>query len=986
MKNYFRFIVPFLIFFIIFSTFNCTFYTKAASNAQPNLEYTTLTLVSNYSNETKINLYKRVDTESDNLFVSITDLRKLTKCEATFLRSNSKKITGIRITQGIRKIEIDIEKGILSEFGKKYPITVVHKTNYYLPAIPILKYLGADSYVENDTLHAIMPPTTLWDAMNFNAKNIQWTDEAWMKAHGGERSAKFSLAIDIIMDQLNPLNNQTLFGSAKKNSEKYIKDAFYNFFDVNMYSYSSASKALKVDTNNVENYIFNLIKTDELAIDKLKLIDKSEKEIIEYLEMKISELLKKQGHHLGKGEYEYLHSICKDASRKSVAKIKLENLNKKDRFGKDVFENSFDFACMAVDIYASTTTLMQYCNDSIDVLNSVFSDETAKTAGLKYRDKDISNVANDLYHTLSSKKRVYMTSIADGLLDYLDNKLIDFSEDFVFKNLIGENIGYWFGYFKIGACVASLIMYDEMEAYHADVVSAYLVGLQQYSANVYIGLVEKAEKENFTNEETLVLMRDSLLFFCRSSIAINECLKKNCKAFGGKNKKEAIEWLDERSNIAAYRTYLLTTCSTAPLEEFVDKNADNSSGASGTKVPISSASRFTVLVLDPTGTYTISSGWFGTNTVTVGSPLSTVKEAASSFVEQTLNENADNYIAVVSCTRDWNKITEFSNDKAELKRAINSIQELDDKLSFDINESLKTADRLLSQVKAKKDAKKNLVVFSGCMPCSGEHSPSGHYVESDYEYYVSETGIMVYEFANIAYNTAERLKEKGYNIYTLGCYTNLNEHPESYAFAQRFMEDIQNRGYYNAERPEDLKFFFNDVSDMINGKNYILIKIACPVDVTVSYGGEVLSSKENGMNKRTSFGSLSFAGENDEVKVVRLRTDNKYKIVINGTGEGEMNYSVQYPNEDGEYVDCRVFPSVKIYPTSIITSDVDYKSKKTRIDVDDNGDGRTDISYAARENEMATEVKDRSTAVVFVSIIIIAVCGYLILRLKKKKA
>ncbi len=63
---------------------------------------------------------------------------------------------------------------------------------------------------------------------------------------------------------------------------------------------------------------------------------------------------------------------------------------------------------------------------------------------------------------------------------------------------------------------------------------------------------------------------------------------------------------------------------------------------------------------------------------------------------------------------------------------------------------------------------------------------------------------------------------------------------------------------------DDLVFFFEDMADQINGQKYIYIRIACPVDVTVSYNGENLCSAEKKLNLRTDFGTLTFEENEDK--------------------------------------------------------------------------------------------------------------------------
>lgn len=153
------------------------------------------------------------------------------------------------------------------------------------------------------------------------------------------------------------------------------------------------------------------------------------------------------------------------------------------------------------------------------------------------------------------------------------------------------------------------------------------------------------------------------------------------------------------------------------------------------------------------------------------------------------------------------------------------------------------------------------------------------------------------------------------------------------------------------------------MADQINGQKYIYVRIACPVDVFVSYNGEILSSSEKDLNLRTSFGTLSFEesesdlyeAEKDEVKVLRLKEGADYNLQIVGTGRGIMNYTIGFMNEDGNYSDFRNFENIKITKKTIIDT-VATVSDESILNIDEDGDGRYDLKYRAEENGYGEEV------------------------------
>ena len=73
--------------------------------------------------------------------------------------------------------------------------------------------------------------------------------------------------------------------------------------------------------------------------------------------------------------------------------------------------------------------------------------------------------------------------------------------------------------------------------------------------------------------------------------------------------------------------------------------------------------------------------------------------------------------------------------------------------------------------------------------------------------------------------------------------------------AQALMEGIASSGCHDeVADANDLVFFFGDIADQLNGQKYIYVRIACPVDVTVSHDGEMLNSSEENLCVRTDFG------------------------------------------------------------------------------------------------------------------------------------
>ncbi|MCL2287523.1 MAG: VWA domain-containing protein [Firmicutes bacterium] len=122
----------------------------------------------------------------------------------------------------------------------------------------------------------------------------------------------------------------------------------------------------------------------------------------------------------------------------------------------------------------------------------------------------------------------------------------------------------------------------------------------------------------------------------------------------------------------------------------------------------------------------------------------------------------------------------------------------------------------------------------------------------------------------------------------------------------------------------------------------VVIRIASPVQTTIRFGDEVLSSKEAYFNRVTSFGSLHFIGPDGSVELFALATDKIYDVLIAGTGYGTMTYSIAFYDTNGDFVEERIFVDVPITYDTIITTNTG-QSVQTTLNVDTNGDGVYDF-------------------------------------------
>lgn len=375
-----------------------------------------------------------------------------------------------------------------------------------------------------------------------------------------------------------------------------------------------------------------------------------------------------------------------------------------------------------------------------------------------------------------------------------------------------------------------------------------------------------------------------------------------------------------------------------------------------------SKEREVVLVLDVSGSMN-------------GEPITQTKLSAQKFVKTVLGEAPATRISVVTYSSSANTLIESSSKKSGL---VSTIGGLSSGGGTNIYDGLQRADDILERSKAPK---KQIVLMSDGYPNEGK-SENGSYAQPCIDY-------------------ADDLKSKDVLIYSLGFFHSLSGSERDECSA--LMSAIATPGYYfEVGSAADVQFVFDDLADQVSGGNYIYIRIACPVDVLVKFNNQILSSASKTFNTRTDFGTLTFDSENedekdddddssskkkkkdddeqdtdkdkekgstsskkDEVKILRLKDGAEYEICITGTGKGKMDYSISYPNEDGDYTDVRKFKGVPITKDTTIATNT-AKGEETELNVDSDGDGVFDMVYTAKEDSKAVLQNSKVKTIVII--------------------
>ena len=457
--------------------------------------------------------------------------------------------------------------------------------------------------------------------------------------------------------------------------------------------------------------------------------------------------------------------------------------------------------------------------------------------------------------------------------------------------------------------------------------------VKTYSDVFYRGFLYSNKKEQ---EKALQKVKDSMVMQLKSTLTIRENLMNSGKVdqsyrddLKGTNKKlakllskvesckltgpnmfdasqtEDLSWMEKEGEIQSVKN-------TTESRNNTKKNASSTSSINSTTAD--SSERSIALVLD-------------TSSSMEGTPLDETKKAAQNFINVVGQKQAKT--GIVQYNLDSEIVSGLTQNTSELS---SDIDQLYAQGSTNMEAGLQDAYDLLQN----SNSKKKMIVLM-----------------SDGEPNVGKEGDELIEYAN-------EIKKEGVQIYTLGFFESLTDKSEQ----QNLLEQIASEGcHYEVDKAKDLKFFFGDIADQLNGQKYIYVKIACPVDVKIEYNNETLSTNTDEQSARTSFGTLIYQ-ENDgtenegdtdgSIKVLRLKDNDSYDINISGYDIGTMNYTIGFMNDDGSYDDFRTFKNIAISKTTKVDT-VAKSQGDTIVNVDHDGDGKYDVRYKAGKNEEGKE-------------------------------
>lgn len=298
--------------------------------------------------------------------------------------------------------------------------------------------------------------------------------------------------------------------------------------------------------------------------------------------------------------------------------------------------------------------------------------------------------------------------------------------------------------------------------------------------------------------------------------------------------------------------------------------------------------------------------------------------------------------------------------------------------STNIEDALKKSAKMLEGAKGSKA----IVLMSDGMPNCGKQDAE------------------LVEYAN-------ELKREGITLYTVGFFNDLTG--SELSSAQGLMERLASDDYHFEATSGNVEEFFAQIAEQLSGTRYTLIRVACPVDVTVVSDGEVLSSASD-QTLTSSFGSVTLTSvgdgstsessqadggdesdTSDKVKIVRIKQGSDFEVYVNGTGKGTMDYSISYMGADGKFTDERSFSGVPVSKGALIQSST-AQTDSTTLDIDSDGDGVVDERWRTTATGSVTKVAPSDVAAHRMTALVVGVgtltllVGVVEYRLRRRRA
>lgn len=496
-------------------------------------------------------------------YLSLDDIKDFTRCK---LDESDSQLT---LIHGLREIHIEKETGHMTDsdcFDQGKIDIVEYNGKYLCEGIPMLIYLGAACTLRDDkAIEILMPSITIWESIMPDYLDYYFNIE---ELYGGENNVKISLACDIIADLLDGISGHGLYADA----DTHLEDALYEILNVDMMKYESVQESVAEQNQNINNFlasesISTFLKGSTSTTDTVS-------ELINYYagfyldnEILKNEIRWQRSYRAGDldAASDLSAKINQEVYEQSVVK---SNLNSTDSIG-----NALDIGMIALDTAITSYNLMQYDDDTRNLFSRTINDEIFKYTG--YNDISWNNVSSKISKTLSSNESIIQSSALNSIVDFATGEI---TEKGVRTALSGftSKANIYVAAAQLGSFIASLINYKSNQAFSADMNAIWLSAVQYDIAQLASRmLIKEMDECHFSDADSLKKLKDMFTLYYRTIIAFSENISVSVEEFGGKNRKEWVQYFSSTSgksvsNYAAIYLYRITNCTVVPIVKFSD--------------------------------------------------------------------------------------------------------------------------------------------------------------------------------------------------------------------------------------------------------------------------------------------------------------------------------------------------------------------------------------------------------------------------------
>ncbi len=496
-------------------------------------------------------------------YLSLNDIKDFTRCE---LDESGSQLT---LTHGLRKIQIEKDTGYMTDSGyvNQGKVDILEYDGKYLcEGIPMLVYLGAACTLsDNKAVEIRMPSITIWESIMPDYLDYYFNNA---ELYGGEDNVKVRLACDIIADVLDGISGHGL----NANGDTHLEDALYEILNVDVMKYDSVQKFAKEQNQKNQNFFTNnseiIIKSGESVKDVVGTAIREYAEF--YFDAKIARNAYKwqkvfQSDDL-KTASDISSQINQQVYNQSATKVNLENT-----------DNVFNIGMIALNTAITSYNLMQYDDDTRNLFKRTINKEIFDYTN--YHEVSWNNVSDIISDTLRSNASIVASTASKNVIDLINGEI---TKKGIEKTLSGftSKANIYLTATQIASFVGSLINYKSNQSFSAD-MNAIWLSTVQYDIVQLVSrmLVKEGDEYHFSDIESLKKLKDMFTLYYRTIIAFSENMAVSIDRFGGKNKKEWVQYFNGTSgksvcNYVAIYLYRITNCTIVPIVDYKELQDD----------------------------------------------------------------------------------------------------------------------------------------------------------------------------------------------------------------------------------------------------------------------------------------------------------------------------------------------------------------------------------------------------------------------------